>query len=99
MAPTFAPDREWFRQVVQEIAAKAKATLPEANGRVDKAVALVLQGDVELLPDGTARIYSQANGITSYRVVNGTCDCPDYERAPSAWCKHGRFVHLKLAMN
>jgi hypothetical protein len=21
-------------------------------------------------------------------VVNGTCDCPDFARAPSSWCKH-----------
>ena len=23
-----------------------------------------------------------------YRIVNGTCDCPDFARAPSSWCKH-----------
>jgi len=40
---------------VAAIADKAKAKLPECNSRVDKAVALVLNGDVELLPDGTAR--------------------------------------------
>jgi hypothetical protein len=88
MITSTSPDREMFRSLVQEIAEKAKATLPEANGRVDKAVALVLQGDVELLEDGTARVYSQSNGITSYRVVNGTCDCQDFTRAPSSWCKH-----------
>ena len=47
------------------IADKAKAKLPECNGRVDKAVALVLNGDVELLPDGTAKVASQSNGTTS----------------------------------
>ncbi len=30
----------------------------------DKAVALVLAGDVELLADGTARVASQSNGQT-----------------------------------
>ena len=25
---------------------------------------------------------------TVYRIVNGTCDCPDFPRAPSSWCKH-----------
>jgi len=92
MAPTPTPDRALFRQLVEEIAVKAKATLPDANGRVDKAVALVLSGDVELLPDGTARVFSQSNGITSYLVVNGHCECKDYERAPSQWCKH-RIAH------
>ena len=80
--------RQTFRQLVAAIADKARQTLPDANGRVDKAVALVLQGDVELLPDGTARVFRQSNGVTSYHVVNGHCDCHDFERAPSQWCKH-----------
>lgn len=86
------PARTAFRQAVADIAAKATAKLPECLGRIDKAVALVLAGDVELLPDGTARVYSQANGIESYLVVNGHCDCKDYARAPSQWCKH-RIAH------
>jgi hypothetical protein len=88
----FTLDRQLVRTIVAEIAEKAKATLPEANGRVDKAVALVLNGDVDLLPDGTARVYSQSNGITSSLVVNGHCDCQDFARAPSQWCKH-RIAH------
>jgi hypothetical protein len=43
-----SPDRPTFRALVADVAAKAKAKLPECNGRVDKAVSLVLQGDVEL---------------------------------------------------
>ena len=70
------------------IAEKAKAKLPECNGRVDKAVALVLNGDVELLPDGTAKVASQSNGTTAYHIVNGHCDCRDYEKAPHNYCKH-----------
>jgi hypothetical protein len=46
------PARQAFRAAVAEIAEKAKATLPECNGRVDSAVKIVLAGDVELLPDG-----------------------------------------------
>ena len=45
------PARKAWREAVAEIAEKAKATLPECNGRVDKAVAIVPAGDVELLPD------------------------------------------------
>ena len=45
-------------------------------------------GDVELLADGHARVASQCQGTTVYRLVNGTCDCPDFARAPSSWCKH-----------
>jgi hypothetical protein len=73
---------------VAAIAEKAKAKLPECNGRVDKAVALVLNGDVELLPDGTAKVASQSTGSTAYHVVNGHCDCRDYEKAPGQLCKH-----------
>jgi hypothetical protein len=33
-------------------------------------------------------VQSQSNGETIYRLVNGTCNCRDYEHAPSHWCKH-----------
>ena len=88
-APAFEnPTRKTWRQAVSEIADKAKAKLPECSGRVDKAVALVLNGDVALFPDGTARVASQSNGTDSYHVVNGHCDCRDYEKAPHNFCKH-----------
>src|SRR4029450_10900414 len=90
------PARKAWREAVAEIAEKAKVTLPECNGRVDKAVALVLAGDVELLPDGKAKVASQSNGTTAYFVVNGYCPCKDYERAPHNLCKHVRLVHHKL---
>jgi hypothetical protein len=80
--------RQAFRAAVGEVATRAKATLPECNGRVEKAVAIVLAGDVELLADGHARVASQCQGSTVYRLVNGTCDCPDFPRAPASWCKH-----------
>src|SRR4029453_6708704 len=82
------PARKAWRDAVSEIAEKAKATLPECNGRVDKAVAIVLNGDVERLPDGKAKVASQSNGTTQYFVVNGECSCPDFPKAPSHWCKH-----------
>jgi hypothetical protein len=88
-APHFGtPAREAWREAVAEIAAKAKETLPECNGRVDSAVKIVLAGDVELLADGTAKVASQSNGTTKYFVVNGECSCPDFAKAPSNWCKH-----------
>jgi len=55
------PARAAWREAVAEIAVKAKAALPEAvNGRIDKAVAMVLADDVELLADGKARVASQS---------------------------------------
>jgi hypothetical protein len=77
-----------WRAAVAEIADKARQTLPECTHRVDKAVALVLAGDVELLPDGKAQVASQSNGTTQYFVVNGECSCKDFPKAPSGWCKH-----------
>ena len=82
------PARTAWRDAVAEIAERAKQTLPECNGRVDSAVKIVLNGDVELLPDGTARVASQSNGTTKYFIVNGECTCKDYPKAPSFWCKH-----------
>src|SRR5713101_7323679 len=52
----------------------------------------VTAGDVELLAYGTARDASQSNGQTIYHIVNGHCDCRDYEKAPDQWCKH-RLAH------
>ena len=83
-----SPERAAFRAAVAEIAAKAHEKLPECNGRIDKAVALVLAGDVELLADGTARVASQTNGSTQYVVCNGHCPCKDYQKAPHNFCKH-----------
>src|SRR6266699_5612211 len=82
------PARQAWRDAVAEIAEKAKATLPECNGRVDSAVKIVLNGDVELLPDGKAKVASQSQGTTLYHIVNGECPCKDYAKAPSNWCKH-----------
>src|SRR5215510_15219078 len=82
------PTRQIWRDAVAEIAERAKQTLPECNGRVDRAVKLVLAGDVELLQDGTAKVYSQSHGTTQYVLVNGECPCKDYPKAPSHWCAH-----------
>jgi hypothetical protein len=98
-SPDFGnPTRTAWRAAVADIAAKAKETLPQCTGRVDSAVKIVLAGDVELQPDGTARVASQSNGTTKYFVVNGECSCPDFAKAPSHWCKPVRFVHPKLAI-
>jgi len=88
-APGFeTTTRQAGREAVAEIAEKAKAKLPECSGRVDAAVKIVLAGDVELMPDGTAKVASQSSGATAYHVVNGHCDCRDYEKAPHQFCKH-----------
>jgi hypothetical protein len=67
--------RQAWRQAVAEIAEKAKTKLPECSGRVDSAVKIVLAGDLELMPDGTARVASQSSGTAAYHIINGHCDC------------------------
>ena len=88
-APGFeTTTRQAWREAVAEIAEKARTKLPECSGRVDAAVKIVLAGDVELLADGTARVASQSSSSTTYHIVNGHCDCRDYEKAPHSFCKH-----------
>ena len=82
------PTRQIWRDAVAEIGERAKQTLPQCNGRVDAATKIVLAGDVTLLEDGKAKVASQSNGTTKYIVVNGECECKDYAKAPSNWCKH-----------
>jgi hypothetical protein len=80
--------RQAWRAAVDDIVAKAHEKLPECQGRIERAAKLVLSGDVELMADGTARVASQSNGSTAYHIVNGHCDCRDYEKAPHNFCKH-----------
>src|SRR5207248_4194650 len=84
-----SPARTAFREAVEEVATHAREKLPSAvNGRTEAACKICLQGDVELLPDDKAKIGSQSNGTTTYHIVDGTCDCRDFEKAPEHWCKH-----------
>ena len=88
------PTRATWREAVAAIAAKAKAALPQCNGRVDAAAKIVLAGDVELLADGQTKVASQSHGTTTYVVCNGTCECKDFTRAPQGWCKHRLSVAI-----
>jgi hypothetical protein len=89
MAPHAVPDRPRFRQILSELAEKAKAKLPESNGRIDKAVALILQGDIAYDPQtSTALVHSCTDATKVYRVRGKVCECPDAERAPQHLCKH-----------
>jgi hypothetical protein len=79
--------RSAWREAVATVAAKAKTALPACNGRIDKAVQIVLAGDVIRMRDGRAMVGSQSDAGVHY-VVNGACECPDADRAPEGWCKH-----------
>src|SRR5262245_6374676 len=83
------PARRAWREAVSAVAERAKAALPETvNGRIEKAVAMVLNGDVEILADGKAKVASQSNGTTQYVGCNGTCECRDFAKVEGGWCKH-----------
>ena len=90
---TDTPARVTFRTAVLHVADKAKVVLPDNASRIDKAIALVLNGHVEIV-DGKCRVASQTNGKTIYHQVNGTCTCLDFtqEKAPNGFCKH-RLAH------
>jgi hypothetical protein len=75
------PAQQAFRVAVDSVTANAKAPLPTCASRIEKAVQVVLTGDVPLLADGHARVASQCQGTRVYRIVNGICDCPDFSRA------------------
>jgi hypothetical protein len=83
-----------WRHAVDEVTDKAMAALPHSASRIEKAVQIVLAGDVELLENGTASVRSQSNGVSTYLIVNGHCECLDFERAPGGQCKHKISVGL-----
>jgi hypothetical protein len=87
---TTSPDRQMYRELVAQVAEKAKAILPASvNGRVESAVKLVLAGDVEVLEDGSITVGS-SDPTRYYRLVGPTCTCTDFVqgKAPDGWCKH-----------
>jgi hypothetical protein len=88
---TSLTDRQTFRRLVAEVAAKAKARLPQAvNGRVESAAKLVLWQDVEPQDDGSILVGSASDPGKQYRLVGLTCQCQDFTRgqAPDGWWQH-----------
>ena len=84
-------DRQTYRELVAQVAAKAKGILPqETNGRIESACKLVLQGDVEPQENGTVTVYSATDATRRYVLQGTSCTCADYERgqAPGGWCQH-----------
>jgi len=84
-------DRTREREVLAEIAQKAKAALPQAvNGRLEGGVRLVLQGDVEPQDDGTIVVGSCSDPAKTYLLTGQRCECKDYVdgKAPEGWCRH-----------
>jgi len=89
-APTHAA-RATYRAIVADVAARAKAILPESiNGRLEGAVKLVLAHDVTPQEDGSIVVGSCSNPLKTYRLMGTTCECKDFTdgKAPEGWCRH-----------
>jgi hypothetical protein len=99
MSTSTAPDRTAWRKAVADVAAKASEKMPESLGRINAAVKLALAGDVDLLPDGGAMVASRSKAGAEYFVVNGTCECPDFQRAPGNFCAHRLAYGLVVRAN
>ena len=88
---TSSTDRQTFREVVAQVAEKARAALPTAvNGRLEHAVKLVLLHDVMPQADGSILVGSSTDAMKSYLLVGTACECQDFTRgqAPDGWCQH-----------
>jgi hypothetical protein len=88
---TTTPDRQRYRALVADVAARAKTILPqETNGRIESAIKLVLMGDVQPQPDGTIVVGSSSDPSKTYLLAGHACDCQDFAhgKAPDGWCAH-----------
>jgi hypothetical protein len=82
-----SPAKQLFTNTVIQVAADAKAALPEANGRVERARDLVLGNLVSKNADGTYTVRS-ASARGKHYTINGECNCPDAEKLVDKRCKH-----------
>src|SRR5262245_32216466 len=93
--PQAGPCCHVFREAVETIADKARTAVPTLNGRVERAVQIILNGDLSIAPDGQGTIASQSNGTGAYNVGKGdSCSCKDHPKAPKHLCKHLLSYHI-----
>src|SRR5215470_17054369 len=93
--PKADPFRTAFREAVEAVAQKARTALPESNGRIDKAVHLILNSDISIDANGEGRVASQSNGTGAYNVGKGlSCPCKDQPKSPRGLCKHLLCYHI-----
>jgi hypothetical protein len=91
---------EQLRQALQrdttlrQLAAQATTRYAGEKARIDRGLVLALNGHVTINADGSADVLSGSGAEVAYHVAHGTCDCPDFERAPDGRCKHRYAVCL-----
>jgi hypothetical protein len=85
---TLSPQQLFSQAVIAE-AAKAKAAMPHANGRIEWARDLVLGGQVQRQPDYSFAVGSgSAKGKVYIVDRDGHCDCLDAAKIEGGRCKH-----------
>jgi hypothetical protein len=75
-----------FATVLRVTIAKLQAQHPEREGEIARANALITNGHVLPMGDGTARVLSSSDPALWYEV-NGSCNCPDAVHR-KVQCKH-----------
>jgi hypothetical protein len=100
VAETTIEYTEKLRQALQRdttlrtLAAQAATRYAGEKARIDRGLVLALNGHVSVNADGTADVLSGSGAEVAYHVAHGTCDCPDFTRAPDGRCKHRYAVCL-----
>ena len=82
-----SPAQQLFCEAVVDIAERAKGVLPECHDRIERAVQLLLAGEVQALLDGTVQVRDPEQEGAMYHVQD-TCPCPESAQAPRGWCTH-----------
>jgi hypothetical protein len=77
-----------FSVILAHYAEKAKSAFPKANGRVERALEIVLDArNVREAPDYTTFYIKSQNGGGWYTVTDNGCECKDHEFNGGP-CKH-----------
>src|SRR5437870_1557326 len=66
-----------FCETLETVFAQAQQSLPQLNGRIEKARDLVLGHAIVQNHDGTFTVSSQCEPGKSYTVNGSSCNCPD----------------------
>jgi hypothetical protein len=83
-----------FDSALRALAIRATERYPGEQARIERGLLLALDGHVTLHEDGTAMVGSASDSEVWYWIERGTCDCPDFSRAPDGRCKHRYAVAL-----
>lgn len=83
-----------FDDALYALAAQARTRYAGEHARIDRGLVIALNHGVTLHADGSADVQSASDPELVYHVAHGTCDCPDFQRAPDGRCKHRWSVCL-----